>query len=143
MIIAESSERRFWSKVSLPATSSACMLWLPRPDRHGYGYVRINGKQYYAHRVAYELLVGPIPAGLHIDHLCRTRLCVHPDHLEAVTLAENNARKAAAVTHCPAGHLYDEANTYITAIGGRRCRTCQRAATSRSYFKRRALGGAR
>lgn len=91
-----------------------------------------------AHRYAYELLVGPIPEGLHIDHLCRVRLCVNPAHLEAVTCHENNRRSTsptavnAKKTHCPRGHEYTEENTYFAPPDGRRmCKPCARAATKR------------
>jgi hypothetical protein len=85
------------------------------------------------HRVAYELLVGPIPEGLELDHLCRNTRCVNPEHLEPVTGRENLMRavsswaaKNAAKTHCPQGHPYDEENTKVKRDGGRACRACGR-----------------
>jgi hypothetical protein len=98
--------------------TSDCVLWAGSVSPEGYGYV--NGKprgKLYAHRLAYERIHGPIPVGLEIDHLCRVRHCVNPDHLEAVTRRENQLRGfglsgvAARRTHCPKGHPYDEANT--------------------------------
>lgn len=90
-----------------------------------------------AHRIAYELVNGPIPEGLEIDHLCRNRLCVRPDHLEAVTTQENLRRgngasaRNARKDRCSQGHEFDETNTYWRPDGkGRDCRTC-RAARSR------------
>jgi hypothetical protein len=85
----------------------------------------------YAHRVLYRLVNGPIPIGAEIDHLCRNRSCVNPDHLEAVSHRENlmrspiapaaiNARK----THCKYGHEFTQTNTYVSS-GRRRCRLCQ------------------
>lgn len=102
-----------------------CWEWTGsrRPD--GYGQIHVGGKNRRAHRVVYELMVGPIPEGLTIDHLCRNRACCRPDHLEPVTRAENTRRGGAALTHCKrAGHLYDEQNTYVSPKGERRCRAC-------------------
>lgn len=81
-----------------------------------------------AYRFAYEFLVGPIPDGLELDHLCRVRLCVNPAHLEPVTHAENNKRAGVAKTHCKWGHPYNEANTYRRRDrpGNRQCRVCAR-----------------
>lgn len=93
--------------------------------RRGYGTIAIDGKLLYSHRVAYEALVGPIPDGLQLDHLCRNRACCNPNHLEPVTGAENVRRAAAVITHCPQGHRYDEANTRY-GTRGRACRRCNR-----------------
>lgn len=100
-----------------------------------------------AHRWAYELVVGPIPVGLTIDHLCRNPACVRPSHLEVVTMLENNLRAPTSVTainsaktHCPKGHPYDESNTYLMPSGGRDCRTCinERSARYRARQRRAA-----
>lgn len=92
----------------------------------------VAGRDMLAHRFAYELLVGPIPTGLTLDHLCRRPACVNPSHLEPVSLRDNILRGegpvalGARVTHCPQGHPYDLFNTYIDPSGTRRCRTCHR-----------------
>lgn len=83
---------RFWQRVD---RSGDCWLWTGSPDANGYGrFVRDGGAIEYVHRVAYQLLVGPIPDGLTVDHLCFTRMCVRPEHLESVT-NEENARRGA------------------------------------------------
>ena len=90
-----------------------------------------------AHRVAYELQVGPIPVGLQLDHLCRVRSCVNPAHLEPVTSAENTRRGLRAMkTHCPQGHPYAGENLLIRPTGQRRCRTCHLAGKRAGYLKR-------
>lgn len=118
----------FWQRVD---QTDACWLWTGYRDRNGYGRLH----KAFAHRVAYELVTGPIPQGLQIDHLCRNPSCVRPEHLEAVTRQVNVQRAYAIRTHCPYGHLYDEANTYRNAEGHRKCRKChalgERARTQR------------
>jgi len=122
----------FWSKV-IPEPNSGCWLWTGGGNGKGYGIVHGRSSR-VAHRFSYEMLVGPVPEGLQLDHLCRQRCCVNPAHLEPVTSRENTLRgvgpsaKAARVTACPFGHPYDAENV-ITSDGDRRCRTCRRAAS--------------
>jgi hypothetical protein len=101
---------RFWSKVD---RSGDCWLWTGQKTRavDGYGRFRFEGRQVMAYRWSYEQENGPVPEGLELDHLCRTRLCVRPDHLEAVTPSENVRRafraktqKALAVTGSYCSH---------------------------------------
>lgn len=104
----------------------------------GYGQIhaRALGGTKLVHRVVFELLVGPIPDGLELDHLCRTPACCNPAHLEPVTHAENVNRGVGLVnliasrqglTHCPQGHEFTPDNTYVNPTTGfRRCRTCNR-----------------
>jgi len=106
-----------------------CWVWTGTLDRDGYGKVKESGRSFAAHRAVYEALVGPIPDGLQLDHLCRNRSCVNPSHLDPVTHAENCRRAAAARTHCKHGHVFDESNTYIYERDGkarRLCRACNR-----------------
>lgn len=118
---------------------NGCWLWDGPLNRGGYGgTVRAWGKGWLAHRLAYTVMVGPIPKDYQIDHLCRVRHCINPAHLEAVTQEENLRRQGAAVTHCPRGHEYTEANTYRTRINGRVCRKCQPILLRQSIARRKA-----
>lgn len=134
---------RFWAKVSRPSSPDACWEWTGTRGPDGYGQVargRRSEGLAAAHRIAYELEVGPIPEGLQLDHLCRNRACVRPDHLEPVTQQENIRRGQggacwAAKTHCLQGHPYSGENL-VRIDGRRRCRTCMRA-WSRAHDRRR------
>ena len=126
-------ETTFWNHVD--RDPSGCWLWTASTSGGGYGQFNVAGlATRQAHRLAYEHHAGPIPEGLVLDHLCRVRNCVNPDHLEVVTQAENNRRAAAVrlkVTHCPEGHAFDEANTRTDSKGRRHCRACHRREASR------------
>jgi hypothetical protein len=119
--------------------TDTCWLWTGAVGTSGYGRIGDGYRTDQVHRVAYELHVGPIPDGLHIDHLCRVKLCVNPDHLEAVTQAENNRRAAAArtVTHCKRGHEFTPENT-LTTRGHRNCRACRNINARARRAERRA-----
>lgn len=137
----QSAEDRFWSKVDV---AGVCWEWTAGTAR-GYGHFYFEGKDVGAHRWAWEYLVGPIPPGLELDHLCRNPPCVNPDHLEPVTQRLNVERGAvprlrAAKTHCPQGHPYDEVNTYRNPAkpNSRQCRACTRRA-NREYYRRKTI----
>ena len=122
---------RFWGRVSMGGPG--CWLWTGPPDKTtGYARFSVNGKRDMAHRVAYRMVKGEIPVGLHIDHLCRNRLCMNPDHLEAVTCRENILRGVGATaqharqTHCIRGHLLAGENLYVNSRGSRGCCSCRR-----------------
>lgn len=120
--------------------TETCWLWTGALDRYGYGQISVGNHREKAHRATYKALVGPIPEGLVIDHLCRVRNCVNPAHMEPVTLAENTRRgipSNSLKSQCPQGHPYDAANTY-TGAGRRDCRACRREATRRYEAKKRA-----
>lgn len=107
-----------------------CILFMGAYERNGYSKFYRDGKMQWSHRVSYELSIGPIPAGLELDHVCRKPLCVNPRHLEPVTKKENQRRSPlrgaffGSKTHCPFGHPYDQKNTYRYK-GSRFCRKCR------------------
>jgi len=108
-----------------------CWLWTGMDNGHGYGLLKVNRRKLMAHRLVYQMLAGPIPEGLQIDHLCRVHRCVNPAHLEPVTCRENLLRGEtfqaanAAKTHCIRDHEFTPENTRLVP-GGRACRTCER-----------------
>lgn len=132
---------RFWEKVQ---KTDGCWNWVAARTPYGYGvFTPPKGKRKYAHRLAYESIVGPIPPGLCLDHLCRNPSCVNPAHLEPVTQLENVRRgRRATQTACKHGHPYTDENTYRYSRGGdsrsRACRACVNAAGARYREKRRA-----
>lgn len=102
-----------------------CWIFTGTTTRDGYGLIRIDRRQTMkkAHRVSYELHVGPIPVGLEIDHLCRRRSCVNPSHLEPVTHTEN-VRRSRDLGCRREGHPWTPENTLVEKAG-RRCRACR------------------
>lgn len=129
----------FWARVEIPADEQQCWPWSGYINPDGYGRLGQVG----AHRIAYEEVVGPIPEGLVLDHLCRVRHCVNPAHLEPVTSRENTLRgetlaaMQVARTSCIKGHPFDDANTIVQGDGKRRCRTCRNAVALRRYHRKR------
>lgn len=146
---------RFWSGVAVTEQANACWVWLGLRDRDGYGRYGRSGS---AHRYAYEASVGPIQDDLTIDHLCGTRACCNPYHLEAVTIAENVQRAAERrrgdivlvayssadferlvnpQENCGNGHPRTADNVRPRNDGGRDCRTCDREKKRRLKAARR------
>ncbi len=122
----------------MPCPMSGCWLWIGTVKPSGYGTFSFDAGCVRAHRLAYDALVGQVPLGLDLDHLCRVRSCVNPAHLEPVTRRENLHRgetqiaRNAAKTHCDHGHPFDAVNTTFyrhksaKRLGQiqRRCRQC-------------------
>lgn len=150
--------QRFWSFTDRRGPDD-CWPWIGSIHPTGYAHLKVQGRNVKAHRLGYELLVGPIPNGLTLDHLCHTRdskcaggdtclhrRCVNPAHLEPVAQRINALRGRsqpainATKTHCSKGHPYDESNTYINPNRtGRTCRICNNAA-QRAYQQRKRGG---
>lgn len=141
-----SVEDHFFSKVSVPSEES-CWEWTAGRFNHGYGVFCASSKKRaaLAHRVSYELCIGPIPEGLHVLHSCDNPPCVNPAHLSVGTNQDNCQDKVARgrsvsgpehhqskKTHCPQGHEYSQENTRIYA-GRRYCKTCA-TERNRAYY---------
>jgi hypothetical protein len=129
----------------MTAKVDGCIVWIGRLHRSGYADFYVDGKLVMAHRFAYEQANGPIPEGMQLDHLCRNRRCVNPNHLEPVTSRENTMRSPispAAVnarkTHCVNGHALDGENLRIDYQGYRRCIACQSARSKRHHARKLA-----
>ncbi len=120
----------FWSKVD---KTDSCWNWIAGKNQKGYGTFETEKTQ-MAHRISYEDVKGDIPKGLVIDHLCRNRACVNPEHLEVVSNLENIQRGLTGKinhhnskkTHCLKGHEFTKENTYLSSKGSRECRACHR-----------------
>ncbi len=151
-------EERFLDKV-YHEPNTGCWLWggaatgISTTSIGGYGAIRLGAedgsRQIYAHQLSYMLYHGPVPEGLEIDHLCSVRLCVNPDHLEAVTALVNTRRihergrcpnHFKYKTHCPAGHPYSGDNLYVPPSGvGRYCRACGKVREEQRKARRRKV----
>lgn len=130
----QTTEQRFWAKV---VKSDGCWSWKAQHTAAGYGAFWIGKRIKYAHRMTYEYVVGPIPEGLELDHLCRNPGCCNPSHLEPVTHGENMRRavrnKYQRKNSCKYGHDWSEPrNVYTRKNGYRWCAECART----KWFKK-------
>lgn len=139
----------------LALTDSGCLVWTGGLNRGGYGNVDVDGRTASVHRVTYETVVGPVPAGLDLGHVCHDqdlacpggrcphRACAHPDHLQPMTEQENalagrGALRMARAERCSNGHVLTEANSYVYPNGRtRQCRTCSRESQARTRARRK------
>ena len=142
----KTTEERFWEKVEV---TESCWLWTAGITHNGYGKFGERGKTLRAHRVAYERYIGKIPDGFILDHLCRVRRCVNPNHLEAITHKENTIRGESnnqykGKTHCIRGHEFTEENTRLRKFKNkttgevtskRSCKACQDHYNNNRKFK--------
>lgn len=132
---------RLWERVS-PEPNTGCWLWTGSMAGAGYGHLRVNGQLWYAHRLSYVTHRGPIPEGTELDHLCRTRCCINPAHLEAVSHRENWRRSRApnaigyTVAACRRGHPRSKENTGQSG-GNNYCRVCHRQNVAAAYAKQK------
>jgi hypothetical protein len=122
----------------IPEPNSGCWLWTGILFKSGYGWFSVHSKVWRAHRWAYEHLVGPIPDGMVLDHLCKVKSCVNPDHLEPVTQKVNmeRAKTGKYKPFCKNGHPRSGDNLYFFPNGARACRECVRISV-RKYQKRK------
>ena len=158
--MARPPAERFWEKVDFDGPiplepwiplSTGCWLWTAALNAYGYGHFGVGMSSrdapVRAHRFAYEQLFGSIPSDREIDHLCRVRHCVRPEHLDLVTTRTNllRGRSFAAVnahkTHCVNGHSLEDQDNVYAWRGRRKCRTCHREADRRYYARKAAVNG--
>ncbi|MCL5885011.1 MAG: HNH endonuclease [Deltaproteobacteria bacterium] len=124
---------RFLKKIDIDTNGpDDCWPWLGYKRKDGYGRFWVHGNYCYAHRISYEVFNGEIDNVLFVDHKCRNRICVRPDHLRLVDARTNCLENSHSIpninslkTHCPNGHEYSKENTYIHPDKSRRCRNCR------------------
>lgn len=137
--MAISAAARFY--LNLEVDDNECWIWQKQLSPEGYGRFRVEGEKVFAHIFSYNLFIGPVPDGLELDHTCRVRSCVNPDHLKSVTHRVNTLRGIgptavnARKTHCNNNHKFTPENTRI-AQGKRHCRACARLRTA-AYEERK------
>lgn len=142
----EPIEKRLWDNVDKTSSPIGCWEWRGFVNPSGYGHIYWKTRPHRVHRVSWMLLRGPIPEDKQLDHLCRNRICVNPEHLEVVTAKENTRRgfspsgMRARQTHCIRGHSLSGDNLYHKNVGTRverHCRQCDRDRCRRWYMANR------
>lgn len=124
-----------------PSDPGACWVWEGSLNSHGYGKLTVwRSGTWYAHRIAYGLVHGVVPAEL--DHLCRNRACWRPSHLESVTHRENMDRSPFCSPHetCAHGHRWSEVGSWVQKDGSRKCKECHRRRCRESLARKRFRG---
>lgn len=137
------AEVRFWRRVEVD-DATGCWVWTGTMDQNGYARMNDQGKQWTVHRWSYVRSCGNVPIGLQLDHLCRNRACVNPDHLEPVTARVNNLRGVghaalnAVKTHCLNGHPLTPGNLVSRKDrNARECRACHNERRRQYYRNKR------
>jgi HNH endonuclease len=120
----------------IPEPNCGCWLWIGAISQYGYGRMLVGGRLVLAHRFSYQTYKGPLIQGLELDHLCRMRCCVNPDHLEQVEHIENVRRGAVIETHCKWGHPWDEKKTWMNGKW-RFCRACNNARQKQTQLRKK------
>ena len=115
---------------------SGCWIWKRWKNAFGYGYTSVRRVTRLAHRLSYEVFVGPIPEGMTLDHLCKKTSCCNPAHLEPVSMALNLRRRSPDPDRCPAGHEYAGKNLWQKG-NHRLCKACARERNRRYYSERK------
>lgn len=130
MMLIDKLPRRFLEAIEVDI-HEGCWNWLAGKDRHGYGYFSLDGRDQKAHRVSYEIMIGKIPDGFHLHHVCKNPACVNPDHLRPLSPKAHSRTRAK--WHCPKGHPYERENLYFDRRRQKICRTCRSEYDARRY----------
>jgi len=138
MSMPKNDLENIWKYIKFPSDPKDCWIWIGGMMGKRYGTFCFMLKQHQAHRFVYELLVGKVPKGKELDHLCREKKCVNPDHLEPVRHKINCSRgkvnQNKNKTHCKNGHEFTEKNTYHFR-NFRQCRKCEIKRKAILYLK--------
>jgi hypothetical protein len=126
-------------------SDTGCWIWTKAMNSKGYGSVRFMGRVVGAHRLVFELLIGPVPSGMELHHKCENRLCCNPGHLSILSLSEHRRRHTRRYpngekTHCINGHPFSESNTWLEWANGkpqRHCRICNKERARQRRMKER------